>query len=373
MPRCVAVAQPDKLHRASLSRSQSPVFHGELTGLPLKTPVAFIVFNRPEHTAVSFAQIRDQRPAELFLIADGPRPGHAQDPGRCQKVRTVLENIDWPCTVHRDYADANMGCKRRVSSGLDRVFSQVDRAIVLEDDCVPDDVFFSYCEALLDRYRDDDRVAVITGDNFQGGIPRGDGSYYFSKYNHVWGWASWSRAWQRYDGTIGFWPAWEDSPQWRATHPDRTERRYWERILSRVARGEIDTWDYPWMASTWYHGGLTATPNANLVRNIGFGPDATHTKSARNLPGSETAPLGPLRHPSEIQQDVEADRYTFEHCFGGAALRRRRRPLGLMRWLCIRLMRWLGIRRLRPFLPARGEGKGRVGFEAKLLHFWSSR
>lgn len=226
-----------------------------------------------------------------------------------------------------------MGCKRGVSSGLAWAFSQVDRAIVLEDDCVPRDEFFSYCEALLERYRYDERVGVITGNNFQDGIQRGDGSYYFSKYNHVWGWATWSRAWQHYDGDVSFWPAWKTSAEWRAVHPDPIERRYWARIIDRVARGEIDTWDYSWTASTWYRGGLTATPNANLVSNIGFGPGATHTKAPWDFPGHDTAPLGPLRHRSGVHHDVDADRYTFDRHFGGAAVRERRRPAGFLRWV----------------------------------------
>lgn len=308
--------------------------------MSLSTPVAFVVFNRPEHTSKSFARIRAQRPTQLFVIADGPRAGHATDPERCQQVRAIVDVVDWPCTVHRDYAARNMGCKRRVSSGLDWVFSQVDRAIVLEDDCVPHDDFFAYCEALLERYQDDDRVAAVTGDNFQGGIKRGDGAYYFSKYNHVWGWASWSRSWRRYDGDIRFWATWKDSAEWRALHPDRIERRYWERVFDRVALGAIDSWAYPWTASTWYHGGLTATPNVNLVRNIGIGPEATHTRGTPR-PGGGTMPLRPLRHPRKIEQDIAADRYTFDHHFGGAAMRRRRRPLGFLPWAGGRALRRL--------------------------------
>lgn len=305
----------------------------ESVALPLATPVAFIVFNRPQHTAVTFARIRAQRPTHLFIIADGPRPGNVADPDRVREVRALLDDVDWPCVVRREYSSDNLGCKRRVSSGLDWVFSQVDRAIVLEDDCVPTDDFFSFCEELLDRYVDDDRVAAVTGNNFQDGKQRGDGSYYFSKYPHVWGWASWRRAWRQYDREISFWPEWKDSFAWRAVHPDSVERQHWRRILDRVARGEIDTWDYQLAASMSYHGGLTATPNAHLVSNIGFGPDATHTKAPQDLAGMETAPLGPMVHPSCVEQDVDADKYTFDQHFGGAAIRQRRHPVGFMRWV----------------------------------------
>lgn len=300
--------------------------------MPLTTPVAFIVFNRPEHTAKSFARIRAQRPTNLFLVADGPRPGHPTDSERCQRVREIVAEVDWRCTVHRNYAETNMGCKMRVSSGLDWLFSQVDRAIVLEDDCIPNDDFFTFCADLLDRYRDDDRVAVITGDNFQDGIRRGDAAYYFSKYNHCWGWATWSHVWRDYDGDLEFWPTWRDSAHWRELHSDPLERRYWEGIFDRLAVDEIDTWDYPWTASTWHRGGLTATPNVNLVSNIGYGPDATHTRAPTGQLERMTEPLGALVHPSKVELDREADSYTFDHHLGGAALRDRRRPFGFLRW-----------------------------------------
>jgi hypothetical protein len=175
------------------------------------TAVAYIVFNRPAHTAKTFAVLREQRPQQLFIIADGPRPGHPTDAERCAQVRKVVENVDWPCDVRREYASTNLGLQRRVSSGLDWVFSQVDRAIVLEDDCVAHSDFFTFCDTLLERYAEDERVAVVTGNNFQNGRQRGEGSYYFSKYNHCWGWATWRRAWRHYRDDLPFWPEWRES------------------------------------------------------------------------------------------------------------------------------------------------------------------
>lgn len=143
---------------------------------PLPTPIAYIAFNRPEHTRKTIQVVREQRPSQLFIIADGPRPGHPTDVDRCAEVRTIMDQVDWPCEVQHNYAEVNLGLKCRVSSGLDWVFSQVDRAIVLEDDCVPHPDFF-FCDGLLERYADDDRVSVIAGNNFQHGRRRGDGSY----------------------------------------------------------------------------------------------------------------------------------------------------------------------------------------------------
>ena len=283
----------------------------------LKTPVAYIIFNRPRHTRETFAAIRAQRPETLLIIADGPREGHPTDAERCRETREIVEQIDWPCRVLQNYAQQNMGCKKRVSSGLDWVFEQVERAIIIEDDCLPNDDFFVFCDTLLDRYEHDERVWVVTGNNFQRGQKRGDAAYYFSKYNHCWGWATWRRAWQHYRVDMPFWPEWGTTADWRHKSLDSVERKVWSGFLDRVKNGEIDTWDYQWTACAWYYGGLTATPNANLVTNLGFGPDATHTVATGDQEGLPAQALGSLTHLTEIKQDRSADRFVFNHHFGG--------------------------------------------------------
>lgn len=283
----------------------------------VNSPIAYIVFNRPRHTRETFETIRAQQPTQLFIIADGPRVGHPTDRDRCQEVREIVSNIDWPCKVHRLYADQNMGCKLRVSSGLTWVFEQVESAIILEDDCVPHPDFFTFCDELLDRFAHDPLVGVITGNNFQNGKKRGNASYYFSKYNHCWGWATWRRAWEGYQVDIPYWPAWKISADWTKKMPNPIERKVWTNILDRVWRGEVDTWDYQWTAWVWRKGMLTATPNVNLVTNIGFGPDATHTVAEDDIGGLATDSLGPLIHPISIKQNVAADKYVFDHNFGG--------------------------------------------------------
>ena len=283
-----------------------------------QSAIAYIIFNRPRHTSETFAAIRAQRPPKLFIIADGPRPGHPTDTQRCLETRAIVELIDWPCEVHRNYAQHNMGCKRRVSSGLDWVFEHVESAIVLEDDCVPHVDFFPFCDTLLERYAEDPRVWVITGNNFQDGRQRGEAAYYFSKYNHCWGWATWRRAWKHYRVDIPFWTQWKLTADWRKKTPDQVERNVWTGLLDRVQRGEIDTWDYQWTACVWHHGGLTATPRVNLVTNIGFGPDATHTVASDDEQGLSVYPLGPMTHPSAVRQNTRADRYVFDRNFGGS-------------------------------------------------------
>lgn len=283
----------------------------------LNTPIVYMIFNRPRHTRETFEVIRLQQPSKLFIIADGPRPNHPTDSERCKEVRLIVEQIDWPCEVKHNYSDLNLGCKQRVISGLDWVFLQVENAIILEDDCLPHPDFFDYCQELLERYNDDDRVMAVTGNNFQAGRRRGAAAYYFSKYNHVWGWATWRRAWQKNDPSLAFWPEWKKTTAWVQHTPDKIERRYWSEIFERMYRSEIDTWDYPWTASVFYHGGLTATPNVNLVTNIGFGPDGTHTVANEDQDGLPSHSLGPLIHMSKVVQDRKADRYVFDHIFGG--------------------------------------------------------
>jgi hypothetical protein len=307
----------------------------------ISTPIAYIIFNRPRHTRETFVAIRAQRPKKLFIIADGPRSGHPADADRCREVREIVEVIDWPCDVSRNYANENQGCKHRVISGLDWVFSQTENAIILEDDCLPHPDFYGYCEELLELYKDNDRVMVITGCNFQNKNWRGDAAYYFSKYNHVWGWATWRRAWKQNDLALAFWPLWKESASWARHMPDKVERRYWENIFDQMYRNEIDTWDYSWTASVWYHGGLTATPNVNLVTNIGFGQDGTHTVASEDQEGLPVYPLGPLTHPEKIEQDRKADRYVFDHHFGGLQQRLHRRLLGLPRRIVGKIIRTL--------------------------------
>lgn len=301
-----------------------------------RSPIAYIVFNRPQYTRQTFQVIREQQPPILFIIADGPRHGHVKDFRLCSEVREIVEQIDWPCEVHRKYADHNLGLKKNVSDGLDWVFDMVDRAIVIEDDCLPHMDFFYFCEELLERYSDNESVAVVTGNNFQDGYKRGDASYYFSKYNHCWGWATWRRAWKHYQGDIPFWPKWSKSEDWLARIPDPVERRYWSEIFDNVHTGGFNSWAYPWTASLWFQGGLTATPNVNLVSNIGFGADSTHTSSVKSpLAAMPVVQLGEIIHPKLIKLDAVADKYTFDHAFGGRSLRFPRSLIHLARQIVV--------------------------------------
>lgn len=296
--------------------------------MALETPVALILFNRPDLTRRTFEAIAGARPKKLLLIADGPRPDHAGEAERCQEARRIVERIDWPCDLQQNYSSTNLGCRRRVSSGLDWIFERENEAIVLEDDCVPDPTFFPYCSTLLERYRDEDRVVHISGT--RPGVrsldttPGVGASYWFSKYPQIWGWATWRRAWQNYDVTMRDWPPFAESREFRKFCPDKVERQYWRNVFEKVYQGTLDTWDVQWLLACWRSGGLSATPFHNLIRNEGFRPDATHTKSDHggNLCQS-LEPLETIAHPNSIKADRAADRRVFNTFYGGQYLRSR--------------------------------------------------
>jgi hypothetical protein len=248
----------------------------------LQTPVALFIFNRPDLTVRVFEAIAQAKPTQLFVIADGPR--HDSEAELCSECREIIERVDWPCDIRTNFSDVNLGCKNRVSSGLDWVFSQVEQAIILEDDCLPSLSFFKFCEQMLDDYKDDTRIMHISGSNF---VPSGliESSYYFSRYIHIWGWATWRRAWQHYDVTMAKWP--EVRENILASCVDKAEASYWDKFFTAVYKGEIDTWDCQWHLTCWQQSGLSIVPRENLISNIGFRDDATHTRGTSpfaNLP-----------------------------------------------------------------------------------------
>lgn len=284
----------------------------------MKTPaVALFVFNRPRCVARVLDALRSVAPPRLFVIADGPRAAHATDPAACAETRRLVEaGVTWTCDVRWNVAAENLGCARRVSSGLDWVFSQVEKAIVLEDDCVPGERFIPFCAELLERYRDDTRVGVIAGSNFQTRDVTDGHGYYFSRYPHCWGWATWRRAWAAYDHTMADWPEVRETAWLREQFESVREARYWGGIFDRVHAGEIDSWAYRWTYACWRRGFLTALPAVNLVTNIGFGTDATHTSDRRAVAASRAgAQPWPLRHPAQLHRNAGADAHTFGQHF----------------------------------------------------------
>jgi FkbM family methyltransferase len=286
------------------------------------------MFRRPDTTARVLDAIRAARPKLLLVVADGPRADRPDDAAACTATRALIDGVDWPCEVRREFADTNMGCRRCVASGLAWVFSQVPEAIIIEDDCVPDPTFFPFCDELLERYRDDARVAQISGANNQKGRRRGGHSYFFSRYNNVWGWASWRRAFDLYDPDMRRWPELRDSNWLASILEDPKLVRFWTREFQAVYDGRIDTWDYQWIYSTWLHSMVSLVPNRNLVRNIGFGPGASHTSAEDPFASDQLEQMAfPLDHPATVASDPRADRFTERFEFTEPWLTRARRAL----------------------------------------------
>ncbi len=277
----------------------------------MKSPLLFLVFNRPETTRRVFAAIRAARPPRLFVAADGPRPGRAGEALLCEEVRAIATSVDWPCVVKTLFRDGNLGCRAGVSSGITWFFENESEGVILEDDVLPLPGFFDFCDELLARYRDDDRVAMISGCNFIADVHAPPESFFFSRYTHIWGWAGWRRAWRHYDVRMSEWPAWRDRRSLAAMPGGgRIFEAYWRPIFDAVHAGAIDTWDYQWTFACWRRNALVALPRYNQTHNLGFGPDATHTTALAPayVRSSRARPLPlPLIHPSAVVHDLRAD------------------------------------------------------------------
>lgn len=286
----------------------------------LTTPVALLIFNRPLTTKRVFDEIRKARPRQLFVVADGPRT--EQEREQCTRAREVLNGVDWDCEVHTNYSEINLGCKKRVSSGIDWVFSHVERAIILEDDCLPHPTFFRFCEELLEKYKDNPNVMHISGDNFQAKNKNFlcAESYYFSNISHIWGWATWRRAWSHYDVNITQWPIVKKQKLLYRIFNDEATVARWEDKFQQYYEQNINSWDGQWSFACLIHHGLCIMPCVNLISNIGFGKDSTHTKEDASVNELANLPVYPMKfpliHPSTLELNTDAVDYLSDYIFG---------------------------------------------------------
>ena len=283
--------------------------------------VLFIVFNRPDTTRQVFEAIRAAKPPRLYIASDGPRAGRAGEHALCEQVQQVLTDVDWPCKVQRLIRKENLGCKLGVSSAIDWFFENEEEGIILEDDVLPLPSFFNFCDELLDRYRTNEKITMISGCNLVSKRYRPSESYFFSRYCHIWGWATWRRAWKNYDVSMTDWPNWcanDGLSEFVNLTPQLAE--FWKKIFDAVHSGKVDTWDYQWVFSCWKTGGLSVIPETNLTSNIGFRADATHTVMEIPPCVLESSPqdLGfPLVAPRDVLRGKLADsiieRFVFGH------------------------------------------------------------
>lgn len=288
----------------------------------LTTPVAFLIFNRPETTVRVFEAIRQAKPPKLLVVADGAR--FPEEIGKCSETRNIVEQVDWDCEVLTNFSEVNLGCKQRVSSGLDWVFKQVEEAIILEDDCLPDPTFFRFCEELLQLYQNNTQIMNILGSNFLLNRKKILDSYYFSRYTNAWGWATWRRAWHSYDVDMKQWPTIKESKFLNNFLDEKQAVKYWTKIFHAVYSNQIDTWDYQWTMACWLQNGLSVFPNTNLISNIGFSPQATHTneKNCKFDSMSTQSMIFPISHPDSISRSKVLDDFVERNLFSQTITKR---------------------------------------------------
>jgi hypothetical protein len=291
-------------------RKTSGLFNDLLT---LQTPIAFFIYKRPETTQIVLAEIARAKPKRLFVIADGPKSNKEAE--TCAAARALIERVDWDCEVLTNFSEVNLTLRQRVASGISWVFEQCEEAIILEDDCVPHPSFFRFCEELLERYRDHDQVMMIAGTNPLGGKQGVSDSYYFSQYPITWGWATWRRAWRNYNQEIGSWPSLRKTKWLEKVFDHPVVARFYQERFDEVFAGEVDTWDVQWDYTCLLNDGLSIMPSVNLITNIGVGSDSTHfmegIEGITHQPSNEIT--FPLRHPTQIVKNMEADKLTFDN------------------------------------------------------------
>lgn len=272
-------------------------------------PVVLLAFNRPDLTAKVFEKIRAWKPRELHFVVDGPRPGNPLDSDLVAEVKRVISVVDWTCDVQEHFADTNMGLKRRITSGLSSVFDQSEAAVILEDDCLPDLSFFSYCDELLHRYRETPQVGIIGGTSRLRGSRASTYSYDFSSDLRIWGWATWARTWKGFIESGDLDASWskDEREEIAERFPTGPRRASISRMLAQA--GHLDSWALPFAVHFKKRGYLSTVPEVNVVENVGFGAQSTHTTFEDYVAQLASEPLRfPLRHPPEVLENPEVDR-----------------------------------------------------------------
>ena len=285
-----------------------------LTERGLATPVLIIAYRRVQTTREVLGAVRLARPKRLYVAFNACRLGNQAEQAQCEEVRKLFESVDWPCEVRQLSRVEHLSARESISGAITWFFEAEKCGIILEDDCVPSQGFFRFAEELLERYVDDKRIGMISGNNFQFGRSRGLASYYFSRYSHIWGWATWRDRWISRDTAMETWP--ENRKELLNELRSPLQRLYWNWIFQRSYLGLIDTWDYQWLFSNWINNRLTILPQVNLVTNVGFGQLAHNTRNispAANIEAKEL--LFPLTHPEVFLSNRAADDYTFNKIY----------------------------------------------------------
>ena len=281
-----------------------------------QTPaVLFAIFNRPSTTEIVFEEIRKAKPSKLFVAADGPRANVPGDREKCDAARTIISKVDWDCEVKTLYRDKNLGCGRAISEGITWFFEHVDEGIILEDDTKPSPEFFRFCAEMLDYYRDDDRVMEVSGTSLPNRFTKNSQySYFFSDWDHIWGWATWKRAWKHYDYSMKRYPEVVEKGLLLNNYTSIYEQYYMEHLLhlGYYENDRVTWWDIQWGFARKINSGLAVVPTRNLVVNLGFGTDATNTTDGSLWSAVKIEQLEfPLKHPEFVMRDRSIDYEVF--------------------------------------------------------------
>jgi hypothetical protein len=269
------------------------------------TPILFLIFKRLETAKQVFAVLREIRPAFLYIAADGPRTTVTGESEQCKVVREyVLENIDWDCKVFTLFREKNLGCGKAVSEAISWFFDNVEQGIILEDDCLPSLSFFRFCEVLLEKYKENNEIYHIAGYNSLINTKLHDGaSYFFTRIQDCWGWATWRKAWSKYNYDIKNLYDFISKNKIKKIFKRKCDQQFWIDIFTKMQNHEIDTWDYQWVYAILDNGGLCINPAKNLISNIGFGIDATHTMDESHSHNDQRFEIDVILHPSKIKVD----------------------------------------------------------------------
>ena len=297
-------------------------------------PVMICGFNRPDYLREVFGRVREAKPSRLFLVLDAPRDNHPEDISRYNECRNIFNQVDWECDVYRDYAERNLGCRRRMESGISNVFRFVEECIILEDDCVPHLDFFRFCGEMLCRYKDDCRIGMVAGFREHPYLRVRTESYYFTRFTQIWGWATWKRAWKCYGKVL---PKWDIDKARIALEPIFREKALVERVLGwfdDACYGRSNSWATVWWMTNVFENFLTIHPSVNMVTNIG-GVGCHNTKFNPEFHNVRSVGLKwPLVHPEFIMPDAIDE----------AIVRKRMAPRVSLKQLVVFFMRKLGLR-----------------------------
>lgn len=276
----------------------------EMRDKRLETSVVIIIFNRIDRASQILKQLEVVEPQKLFIISDGPR--NVTEAEVVEKVRALFENLSWECQVYKNYAEKNMGCDKRIISGLNWVFQKTESAIILEDDCLPNKSFFTFCDDLLKYYKDESQVAYISGTNI-GNVSKIKEDYYFAYRSSNWGWATWARAWNTFVPNILLWNKLNEDNKLYRLYPNKTAKILTDE-LSIGLKQEPYPWDYLWLCHCINNNWVSITPKKNLIMNIGFSGDATHTFDKPFFyKVSQYEIEFPIKHQHQVERDLRSE------------------------------------------------------------------